>query len=201
MSDTPAPTVQVPNLNPVTGNQPTQPAPTVQPGGPVVGDPIPAQSLDDLGPAQLEALAARIAEAQANRPPSLAEALTKIQDQLVDTHREKFQAVTERKQASAQADELDQTIASLKQTLRRAELVEAATVAGFAQPTIAADHLLAQDGDVSELVTKLAGSGALVMKQPKQSATIGGPNSKPAPEIEPGIAGLIAEINAAHGRT
>ena len=53
MSDTPAPTVQVPNLNPVTGNQPTQPAPTVQPGGPVVGDPIPAQSLVDHGPAQL----------------------------------------------------------------------------------------------------------------------------------------------------
>jgi hypothetical protein len=195
-------TAQVPNLNPAAGvgEQPA-PAPT-PPGGPVVGEPIPeAQSLDDLNPEQLDALAARIATARENRPQSITDALNALQEQLTTTHRQKDEVVGERKQASQQADVLEQSIADIKRSLRRTELVEAATVAGFAQPLVAADHLLTQDGDVSDLVTKLAGSGAFVMKQPKQSASIGGPNSKPAPELPAGIQGLVDEINAAHGRT
>ncbi len=199
MSDETVQTVQVaaPGGGVPVGTPTPQPAPSAQPDASADAA---ADPLANLTPDQLEQLATRIEETRRNRPPSLTEALSKLQQDLTSTHRAKEQAVDERKQASSVADQLESSITEIKQTLRRAELLEAATAAGFKAPNVVAQHLLGRDGDVTELVTELAASGAFAMSTPAASAQVGGPKSSAPAGIDPGMAALIAEINAAHGR-
>ena len=199
---------------------PTSPAPVhVTPGGPVTpgGAPAPgpiasepaadepaadagADPLADMTPEQIDALASRIEQARANRPPSLADALTKLQENLTAAHRDKDDAVATRKAASAEADAAAAAISEVHQTLRRMQMAEAATAAGFKDPAQVAAMLAGQEGDPLELVTKAAASGVFAMKTPAPSAQVGGPNSQTPTGLDPGLAAMVAEINAAHGR-
>jgi hypothetical protein len=67
-------------------------------------------------------------------------------------------------------------------------------------PLVVADHLAASEGEVTTLVTELAGVGAFAMVTPATSAQMGGPDSKPVATKDPGRAALEAEIRAATGR-
>jgi len=199
------------------------PVPVPVGGAPVVGTPAPAPAapapapaapaapagddLSALSDTQLADLAGRITAAQANRPPSLAQALTALQQNLSGAHTEKQEAVGARKEATtaadearANADKLEKSITDMSRQLRRTQLMEAATAANFSNPAVVADHLANVDGEIAKLVTDLAGSGAFAMKTPAPSAAIGGQGSQPVVEMDPGMAALVAEINAAHGR-
>lgn len=175
-------------------SQPSEPAPDATPGS--------VSDLSAMTPAQLDDLADRIRTARESRPPSIADVLSKLQTELTATHTAKQEAVAERKDAGATADRLEESIAEIKRTLRRTELAEAATAAGFVAPTVVADHLLSADpnADVASLITNLAKTGAFAMRQPATSAQVGGASSAGAPQLDPGMAALVAEINAAHGR-
>ena len=206
MSDTPTAIV----TNPVQPATPHTPEPAGQPASPAaqpVTPVTPSQSdsgdpaLDTMTVEQLDQLAARVAQVRANRPPSLAQALSMLQEQLTATHREKDGAVAEKRDAAALADKFDQSISEIQRTLRRTELAEAATAVGFKTPLVVAEYLVGQDGDVAELVTKAAASGAWAMNTPATSAQVGGSQSRPATDLEPGMQALIDEINKAHGRT
>lgn len=191
-------------------NEPVEPVTPTLPGAPHVptGTREPAATpaadvpLGELSPEQLDALAARIEETRRNRPPSVAQQLADLQRSITETVTAKEEKVTERKATRDEADQLEARLIEIQETLRRTELIEAATAAGFKQPAVVADFLArtGAEGDIAKLVTDAAASGAFVMNQPKPSADIGGQQSKGAPGMDPGRAGLIAEIKAAQGR-
>ena len=187
-------------------NDTPDPVPT-QPGAPIVGQtdgtPPPAESdnpLEGMTPEQVDALAARIEQARRNRPPSIAQQLEALQATLSDTTARKDAAVDTRKTARDEADTLEAQLAEIRGTLRRTELVEAATAAGFKNPTVVADLFKSSDGDPVELVKTAAASGAFAMSSPAPSADVGGQGSKTPAGMDPGRAALMAEIKAAQGR-
>ena len=179
-----------------TQGQQQTPAPTQQ--QPAGGS---ATGLENLNDAQLAELTSRIEQARANRPPSLADALEKLGQTLTQQHETMAAAVEQRREGSAAADQAVAAIAEVKQMMRRAELVEAATAAQFANPRVVADTLLGQEGDVASLVASAAASGAFAMSKPPRSHVPGTPGSAVSDGLDPGMAALVAEINAAHGRT
>ena len=156
--------------------------------------------LAGMTPEQVDALAARITEARANRPPSLAEQFSQLQQTLTQTHEKKAEVVDQRKAASAEADALVGAIDEIKKTMRRMELAEAATAAQFAAPMVVAEALAGRDGDVASLVAEAAKSGAYTMKTPATSAQIGGGKQAPTDGMDPGMAALIQEVREATGR-
>jgi len=184
---TPPPTVSTQQ----TGSP--EPDPTSQP-------PDALASLDSMTPEQLDAIAQRVNAARENRPPSIAQQLNAIRDQIAEAQGQQLpKAIQERQAAKGDVTELEQRIEQLSTTLRRTEIVEAATAAGFKSPTVVADFLAGRDGDVTAMVTELAGTGAFQMTQPAQSAPIGGrAGSDPVPNQA--RQALIDEINRAHGR-
>ena len=189
MSDTPT---DAPITQSVVGNPTDPPA---APAGTSVADPLAGMTEQ-----QIDALGERIAQARANRPEPLVAAFERLEHKLTATHRDKEAAVETRKEASGQADQAVEMIAEIKRTLRRTQLAEAAAAAQFASPAVVAQHLESREGDVTELITDAAKSGAFAMKTPATSATIGGPASQTPAGIDPGVAAIIAEVNAAHGR-
>jgi len=189
MSDTPP--VETPPVQ-VTATSVTPPA------TPAVPEPV--DPLAGMTPEQVDELAARIEQARANRPPSLSEAIQKLQDDLTGAHRTKEAAVNNRKEASAEADAAVQAIQELKEMMLRTELTEAATVAGFKAPSVVAGALLGKEGDVTTLIAEAAKSGAYAMVTPAKSADLGGVKSQTPADMDPGIAALIEEVRQATGR-
>jgi len=181
-------------VTPVTPPAPVEPAP-VAPAAAVEPDPIAGMT-----PEQLDTLAARIAETRANRPASLIEQFTQLQDQLTGAHRTKEAAVETRKAASTEADDAVKMIAEIRETMRRTELTEAAQVAGFKAPSVVAATLANREGDIATLIAEAAATGAWAMNAPAKSAPIGGPGSQTPAGMDPGRAALIAEIAEATGR-
>lgn len=176
------------------------------PGAPIVGGdgaPPPAvpstNPLDGMTADQIDALAARIEEARKNRPPSLAQQLADLQQSLTDTASAKDEKVEARKTARDEADALETQLAEIRKTLRRTELAEAAKAAGFKTPTVIADLYASKEGDIAQIVTEAAASGAFAMSTPAPSVEVGGQGSKTPPGMDPGRAALIAEIRAARG--
>ena len=157
-------------------------------------------SLDNLSDAQIDAIAAGIEERRANRPPSLAAQIDNLSKQIAGTASLKDEAVERRKSGRDEADELGATLAQLQATMRNIELREAATAARFKHPDKVVQFLANSDGDPVTLMAEAAASGVFVMDTPAPSAQIGGPGSQPSPKIDPGRAGLMAEIKAAQGR-
>lgn len=187
-------------------NDTTPPAPVMTPGAPIVGGDgspppavPPANPLEGMTPEQVDALAARIEEARKNRPPSLAQQLADLQASLTSTSQQKEQKVEERKSARDEADALEIQLAEIRTTLRRTELAEAAKAAGFKTPQVIADLYAAKDGDIAQIVTEAAASGAFAMSTPAPSVEVGGQGSKTPPGMDPGRAKLIEEIRQARG--
>lgn len=183
----------------------TAPAPTGT-GAPIVGGegapPPPApptNPLEGMTPDQVDALAARIEEARKNRPPSLAQQLADLQASLATTAQQKDEKVEQRKSARDEADALEIQLAEIRTTLRRTELAEAAKAAGFKTPQVIADLYAAKEGDIAQIVTEAAASGAFAMSAPAPSAEVGGQASKTPPGMDPGRAALIEEIRKARG--
>lgn len=192
-----------PVVNPVT---PTVPAPQQQqqPPQPAPAAPVPAAQAAEQRPAglegmtdeQLNELAARIEQARATRPPSIANQLEQIRTGLTASHREKDEALGTKNQAKETLDKVDAAIAELHRTQRRVLIMEAATAAGFHNPALVADHLAntPRDADVTQLVTALAAGNPYMVKTPATSADIGAnTGGAPAP-TDPGLAGLAADI-------
>lgn len=174
-------------------------------GAPIVGGDgtpppaAPVNPLEGMTPEQVDALAARIEEARRNRPPSLAQQLADLQASLATTAQAKDEKVEQRKSARDEADALEVQLAEIRTTLRRTELVEAARAAGFKTPDVVADLYATKDGDIAQIVTEAAASGAFAMTAPAPSAEVGGQASKTPPGIDPGRAALIEEIRKARG--
>ena len=160
-------------------------------------------SLDGMTDAQIDAIHARIEERRNNRPPSLAAQLDQLSKQIAGTADAQGQAAEKRRTGRDEADELGRTLAELRSTMRKMELKEAAQAARFKHPDKVIDFLAPQldaGTDLPALVAAAAASGVFVMEQPAPSAQIGGPGGKPAPKMDAGRAGLIAEIREAQGR-
>ena len=160
----------------------------------------PTAGLEAMTATQLDELAAKIETQRQNRPESLAKQIQALQDGLTGAHRDKDKAVDDKHEAATEANRMEAQIADIKATLRRTEFVEAATVAGFKAPAVVAQHLSGIDGDVTQLVTDLAGTGAFAMVKPPASADLGGPGSAKPVEVDPGRQALIDEIRAATGK-
>jgi len=186
-TDTTTPTVMTPGA-PIVGGDGTPPLAVQQPN-PLAG----------MTPEQVDALAARIEEARRNRPPSLTQQLADLQASLSTTAQAKDEKVEQRKSARDEADPLEIPLAEIRTTLRRTELVEAAKAAGFKTPSIIADLYAAKEGDIAQIVTEAAASGAFAMLTPAPSAEVGGQASKTPPGMDPGRAALIEEIRQARG--
>lgn len=196
-----------------TNTDPTQTTVGVpQPGGPVVGStdgtqptrPDPASdlgvNLEGMSSEQIDALAARIEERRANRPPSVAAQLEALRQEIAGTSEQAQQAQQARQAAKGEASSLEQKLDAAVRTLRKVELTEAAVAAGFKNPSVVADILADRDGDVTELVAQQAASGAWAMNTPAPSAQIGGPASTNGPRRDPGLAALEEEIRKVQGR-
>jgi len=189
-----APAVQM--AAPTGGVPASAPAAPAEPAG-VEGAPA---GLDGMTDEQLTALVSRIEETRASRPPSIVQQLEELKGQLPQLHTEKQAAVTAKKEEASRADALEDQIGQVLTGLRRAEIVEAATAAGFAAPKVVADSLVAQEGDPVELVQTAAASGAWAINKPAPSAPIGGPATKVPQGMDPGRAAMIEEIRRATGR-
>ena len=159
-----------------------------------------ASGIEAMDSAQLDALADKIEKQRANRPESLSKQIQALQDDLTGAHRGKEKAVDDKHTASDEANRMEAAIADIKATLRRTEFIEAATVAGFKAPTVVAEHLSRADGDVTQLVTDLAGTGAFAMLKPAPSADLGGPGSQTPSDVDPARQALVDEIRASTGR-
>ena len=194
MPDTPVtePVVVSPTQSPTQVAPATAPAAT-EPAGQ-------ADPLTGMTPEQVDALAARIAERQANRPASLAEQFAQLKDELTGQHRTKEEAVETKKAAAAAADQAAEMISTIHETLRRTELTEAATAANFKNPAVVAAALVGRDGDIATLIAEAVNTGAYAMTTPAPSAQLGGQSSSTASDVDPGIAALIAEVAEATGR-
>ena len=167
---------------------------------PQTDPPKPGEGLEAMTSEQLDALAGKIEKQRQNRPESLSKQIEALQNDLTGAHRGKEKAVDEKHDAAVEANRMEAAISDIKATLRRTEFIEAATVAGFKAPTVVAQHLAGSEGDVTQLVTDLAGTGAFVMAKPAASADLGGPGSQAPVTQSAGRAGLEADIRAALGK-
>ena len=165
------------------------------PASPVAAGDDPGLSLDDMSDAQIDAIRARIEERQQNRPASIAAQLEELSAKFDGTLDEKNAAVNQRRAASASSDELVAALDSIKADMRKIELREAVTAAGFAKVDQVVGMLAGTTGDTADLVASAAASGAFVMKTPATSAPIGGQLSQDNPKMDPGRAAFIKQLN------
>lgn len=181
---------------------PAQQPPAQQDTGqqPHAGDARSAGSIDQMSDAQLDDLAQRIQAARQNRPQSLAAALETLGKTLTEQHRAKESAVEQRREGSQQADAAQQAIAEVRNMVRRAELVEAATAARFKNPSGVAAALLHVDGDPAKLIADAAAAGTFAMAEPPATTPDLSQRNAGGSQIDPGLQAIVDEINRAYGR-
>jgi hypothetical protein len=166
--------------------------------------PVEPSGIEAMDAEQLAALASRIETQRANRPESLSTQIQALQDELTGAHRGKEKAVDVKHEAGNEANRMEAQIKQLAATLKRTEVIEAASVAGFKAPSVIADHLATilrkdDEADVTQLVTDLAATGAFTMNTPAKSAVIGGPGAQQPAAVDAGRQALADEIRTARG--
>jgi len=166
---------------PPANSEPPQPA---IPEGSVV---LSAEQVGELR-TRLENLEKRRVE----RPPSTQEQIQATLDEALGI---KNEGVSLRKDAREVADNAERIVLEQRAELRNRDIRDAATQAGFIDPSDAIKELSGQDGDIKELVEKLAESKphwVRLTTEPDLTKATGG-------VVDPGVADLAAQI--ARGRS